>query len=192
MATSCGVLASVTASAGLVAQDGGGHQEGAILSQGVLELDRLGSSDTAGLACPEPAMIVIEGLRFAACHGVLPQEGLEPQAFVVDVLLSMDVYPAAMSDDLAATVDYGQVARVVAAVLGGPRHLLIESLAGTVAMEILRAFPLVVKGVVIVHKPAAPLGLPFGDVRVRFPFARMGNRVTGEGASYAGLSLSGE
>ncbi|MGI6488209.1 MAG: dihydroneopterin aldolase [Syntrophothermaceae bacterium] len=44
-----------------------------------------------------------------ACHGVLPQEKSEPQPFLVDAQLYLDLRAAAASDDLDRGVDYSQV-----------------------------------------------------------------------------------
>ena len=48
--------------------------------------------------------ISLTGLRVVACHGVLEHEKTEPQPFVADVLLEIDLRAAGDSDDLARTV----------------------------------------------------------------------------------------
>ena len=49
----------------------------------------------------------------------------------------MDTEEAAESDDLADTVDYGQVYRQIEKIMLGPRHNLLESLASQIAHTLL-------------------------------------------------------
>ena len=58
--------------------------------------------------------LLIEDVRFYAHHGVTPAEQTVGAWFAVDVELAVDLAPAAASDDLRTTVDYGLVtARIV-------------------------------------------------------------------------------
>jgi dihydroneopterin aldolase len=109
--------------------------------------------------------IVLRGLRGFGHHGVYAEERASGQTFVVDVTLWLDTSAAAASDDVVDTVHYGELAqRVVALVAGEPVNLL-ESLAQRVADLCLE--PSIVHSVeVTVHKPEAPVGVPFDDVAV--------------------------
>ena len=49
--------------------------------------------------------IALTGLRIRGHHGVLPSERRAGQDFVVDVSLDLDLAPAALSDDVADTVE---------------------------------------------------------------------------------------
>ena len=69
------------------------------------------------------------------------------------------------TDDLGDAVDYGAVADRVAAIAGGGPVDLLEHLADLIARDLLAAFP-VERVRVAVHKPQAPLAVPFGDVVV--------------------------
>lgn len=109
--------------------------------------------------------IRLSGLRVRGHHGVLPAERRDGQDFVVDVALELDLRPAAASDDLAATVDYGALAEWLAAVVAGEPVDLLETLAGRLADVCLQS-PLVRSAEVTVHKPQAPIGVRFGDVSV--------------------------
>ena len=109
--------------------------------------------------------ITLTGLRVRGHHGVHPQERTEGQDFVVDATLRVDLRPAGASDALADTVDYGELARALAEVVAGPPVDLLETLAARLADVCLRDQR--VDGVELtVHKPDAPLGLPFTDVSV--------------------------
>ncbi len=109
--------------------------------------------------------IRLTGVRAFGHHGVLDHEKRDGQDFVVDVTMTLDLRPAGTSDDLARTVSYAEVAADVVAVVGGPPHDLIETVAEEIAARTL-ARPLVEAVEVTVHKPQAPVGVPFGDVEV--------------------------
>ena len=51
----------------------------------------------------------INGMRFVACHGCLPEEKVTPQPFTVDVTLFLPLKAAGERDDIDATVDYTAV-----------------------------------------------------------------------------------
>ena len=105
--------------------------------------------------------IALRGLRVFGRHGVLEHERRDGQDFVVDV----DTRPAAASDDLADTVDYGALADALVAVVGGEPVDLIETLADRLARVCL-ADERVISVEVTVHKPAAPIAHAFSDVTV--------------------------
>jgi dihydropteroate synthase len=133
-------------------------------------------------------LVCIRGIRIEARHGVLPEEQRRAQPFVVDLEMAVPLARAARSDDLADTVDYAAVAEVAAAVLSGPPRRLLERLAAEIAEQVLQRFPAVLGGTVTVHKPAAPLGLPFGDVFVRIPFGCWDGAPVGAGAGGADVT----
>jgi dihydroneopterin aldolase len=109
--------------------------------------------------------VALLGVRARGHHGVLPEERRDGQDFVVDVTMTLDVAAAAATDDLGDTVDYGAVgARVVAEVEGEPVDL-VETLAQRIADAVLEN-ALVQEVEIVVHKPQAPVGVPFGDVVV--------------------------
>lgn len=109
--------------------------------------------------------IELRGLRVRGNHGVLPEERRDGQLFGVDIVLETDVSAAAATDDLAETIDYSVVARQVAAIVGGEPVDLIETVAVRVAAACL-AHPGVTAVEVTLHKPHAPIGMPFDDVAV--------------------------
>lgn len=109
--------------------------------------------------------IELRGLRVRGRHGVFERERRDGQEFVVDVTVWMDLAPAAASDDLADTLDYGALAARVAAIVGGPPCHLIETVAARVADDVL-SDPRVTEVEVVLHKPQAPIPLEFADVAV--------------------------
>ena len=109
--------------------------------------------------------IRLAGLRARGRHGCLPAERELGQEFVVDVTLHLDTAPAAAADDLTKTVDYGALAVELVRIIEGEPVNLIETLADRLASACL-AHEVVEVAEVSVHKPAAPIPLPFDDVVV--------------------------
>jgi dihydroneopterin aldolase len=110
--------------------------------------------------------ITLRGMRFLGRHGVQPAERMEPQPFEVDVILRGDLSKPAASDDLADTVDYGSVFRLVGEIVEGRSYSLIEALAGAIADAVMTAHP-VDDVEVRVRKPKAPLPGAFETVEAR-------------------------
>ena len=57
--------------------------------------------------------------------------------FVIDIIVWADLAPAAASDDLADTLDYGRLAQRAADVVAGPPRNLIETVATEIAEDIM-------------------------------------------------------
>ncbi|MEF9905474.1 dihydroneopterin aldolase [Streptomyces sp. NPDC005774] len=109
--------------------------------------------------------VALHGLRARGHHGVFPKEREEGQTFIVDLVLGLDIRPAAAHDDLTRTVHYGIVAEEVVAVVQGEPVNLIETLAERIAQVCLK-HDVVQEVEVRVHKPDAPITVPFDDVTV--------------------------
>lgn len=109
--------------------------------------------------------IAVRGIRAFGHHGVYAEEREQGQPFVVDVVLSLDLAPAAASDDVGDTVHYGELAQAVVAAVERDPVDLVETLAQRIA-DLALADPHVAEVEVTVHKPEAPVGVPFEDVAV--------------------------
>lgn len=111
--------------------------------------------------------IQLRGLRVMGTHGVLAEEQVRPQPFEVDLDVEADLREAGEHDDLAATLDYGEIVGVVAAVVAGPPVQLLETLAARVAEAVLadgraRSVTVTVRKL----RPPVPLDLRSAGVRV--------------------------
>lgn len=115
--------------------------------------------------------VALRGLRARGRHGCLPAERELGQEFVVDVVLGLDVRPAAAADDLSRTVDYGALAGRLVGVVEGPPVNLIETLAERLAAVCLD-HTTVAEVEVTVRKPNAPMPCTFDDVSVTIRRAR--------------------
>ena len=109
-----------------------------------------------------PDVITLTGVRATGYHGVFDHERRDGQPFIVDAAIELAVRDVDR-DDLATTVDYGDAAtRIVAAIEDEPVDL-IETLAERIAATLL-AMAGVARVTVTVHKPQAPITVPFDDV----------------------------
>ncbi len=125
---------------------------------------------TRALAPAAPAdlagdTIRLVGVRGYGHHGVFEHERRDGQEFVVDVVCRIDLAAAAATDDLARTVDYGELAGELTAGIQDAPVDLIETLAERMAGLCL-AHPGVSAVEVTVHKPQAPMPVPVADVSV--------------------------
>ncbi|GHE37419.1 dihydroneopterin aldolase [Streptomyces longispororuber] len=116
--------------------------------------------------------VALRGLKARGHHGVFPREREEGQTFLVDLVLGLDTRAAAADDDLAKTVHYGIVAEEVVAVVEGEPVNLIETLAERIARACLKHDG-VLEVEVTVHKPDAPITVPFDDVTVTITRSRV-------------------
>jgi dihydroneopterin aldolase len=102
--------------------------------------------------------ILLEGMVFHGRHGTLPAERELGQPFVVDVELRLNLRPAGLSDDLAQTVDYGEVHRLAREIVEGSPVNLTETVAERIAAAVLEDHPAVEAVRVKVAKPHVKLG----------------------------------
>ncbi|GGS66513.1 dihydroneopterin aldolase [Streptomyces griseoviridis] len=116
--------------------------------------------------------VALRGLKARGHHGVFPKEREEGQTFLVDLVLGLDTRPAAAEDDLTRTVHYGIVAEEVVAVVEGEPVNLVETLAERIAQVCLK-HEAVQEVEVCVHKPDAPITVPFDDVTVTITRSRV-------------------
>jgi 7,8-dihydroneopterin aldolase/epimerase/oxygenase len=115
--------------------------------------------------------ITVTGIRAVGYHGVYPEERRDGQEFVADVTLHLPTARAAATDDAADTVHYGELAEEVAAILSGEPVDLLETLAARVAAAVLER-DAVERVRVTLHKPSAPIPVPFYDVTVTITRSR--------------------
>ena len=84
--------------------------------------------------------LIIERLEFQGYCGLSERERETPQPMAVDLELFFDMRMAAVTDDVAHTVDYAQVADRVLAIARTERVHLLEALAERFAQAILAQF----------------------------------------------------
>ncbi len=110
--------------------------------------------------------ITLTGITGHGHHGVFESERFAGQEFRVDVTVYVDARAGASGDDLSQTVHYGELAEQVHDLITGPAVDLIETLAEKIAAVTL-SFPAARAVDVTVHKPQAPIEVPFENVSVK-------------------------
>jgi dihydroneopterin aldolase len=110
--------------------------------------------------------IRVTGIKAFGYHGVLPHEATDGQGFTVDLVVTLDLRAASISDDLNETINYADLAQIVHDNIVGDRVQLIERLAGRIADEISSAYSQITSVSVTVHKPHAPVTVNFEDISV--------------------------
>jgi dihydroneopterin aldolase len=103
---------------------------------------------------------------------VFEQERRTGQIFIIDVTVFLSLADAGRTDDLDRTIHYGELAeQIVSAVESDPVDL-IETVAERVAGVVL-AHEAAQFTRVTVHKPNAPISVPFDDVSVTITRGRL-------------------
>jgi dihydroneopterin aldolase len=109
--------------------------------------------------------IRISGIEARAKHGVLDIEKSQDQLFFVDLEITLDLSDAAASDQLGRTIDYGELAQRTHDFVMANSFNLIERVADGIAGLVME-YPAALAVEVTVHKPNAPISVPFRDVSV--------------------------
>jgi len=109
--------------------------------------------------------IFLTGVSGTGYHGVFEEEKREGQIFSVDIEVTSDFSAAVKSDDVRDTVNYAELANIAHTAITGQPFDLIEKLADSIARECLDIAG-VTSVTVTVHKPKAPIEVPFENVSV--------------------------
>jgi dihydroneopterin aldolase len=118
------------------------------------------------------ATIHLKQMRFHGRHGVLPEEAVLGQPWIIDLDLQVDIARAAASDDLAHTVNYAEVYALVRDLVTGDRVALIETLANRILSAVLAAHPLVRSASLTLHKPHVPIAGDHAGVAITTSLTR--------------------
>jgi dihydroneopterin aldolase len=106
-------------------------------------------------------VIRLEGIKFHAFHGCLPEEARIGGNYIVDVVIETDLSQSEKTDKLADTLDYCIVYDIVKEQMK-IRSKLIEHVAGRISEKLKEKFKNIQKLKVIVTKINPPLN---GEVR---------------------------
>ena len=89
--------------------------------------------------------IKIKNLEVFANHGVFPEENTLGQKFLVSLTMYTDTRTAGKTDDLTASIHYGEVSRQIDTFMKAHTFQLIERVAEELAEELLVKVPLLQK-----------------------------------------------
>lgn len=101
--------------------------------------------------------IYLRNVRFHAFHGVLPQEGIVGNDYLVNLVLDYDFSSAIETDDLQGTLNYAEVYQKVREAMAVPSKLL-EHVAGRIAHRLFSDFPEIQKLQLSITKVNPPMG----------------------------------
>lgn len=101
--------------------------------------------------------IYLRNVRFHAFHGVLPQEGIVGNDYLVNLVLDYDFSSAMKTDDLQGTLNYAEVYQKVREEVAVPSKLL-EHVAGRIAHRLFSDFPEIQKLQLSITKVNPPMG----------------------------------
>ena len=101
--------------------------------------------------------IYIRNVRFHAFHGVLPQERIVGNDYLVNLVLDYDFSSAMQTDELQGTLNYAEVYQKVREEMAVPSKLL-EHVAGRIAHRLFSDFPEIQKLQLSITKVNPPMG----------------------------------
>ena len=110
--------------------------------------------------------IEIKNLEIFANHGVFPEENILGQKFVISATLYTDTRKAGLTDELTASIHYGEVSHMITKFTKEHTYKLLETLAENLCQMLLQELPLLKMITLRVEKPWAPVGLPLETVAV--------------------------
>jgi dihydroneopterin aldolase len=103
-------------------------------------------------------IIRIKNASFYAYHGALQEEQNMGGKFEADVDIYTDFSEAAAKDDLRLTINYHDVYKFIYKLVHEKKYYLIETLALTIADELLKKYSNIKKIAVRVRKHSVPVG----------------------------------
>ena len=101
--------------------------------------------------------IFLNEVRFHAYHGVLPQENVVGQDFLVSARCGVDVSSAMQHDMLEVALNYATLYQLIEREMSKPSQL-IEHVAGRIAECVFREFPMVASLDLTITKLNPPMG----------------------------------
>lgn len=102
-------------------------------------------------------IISIENMEFHAYHGCYKEERITGNRFLVDLEIATDLKGAAVTDNLAETLNYQLAYDLVKEQVEFRSHLL-ENVAGRILDSLYASFPDIEKATVKVSKMNPPMG----------------------------------
>jgi 7,8-dihydroneopterin aldolase/epimerase/oxygenase len=132
----------------------------------VVDEDPMAEADDEDDDVPDtPVSIEISGLSLYTHHGVSAAEREIGQRLVLDITLDMLRNDATTTDDVADTVDYGEVCQLAALIAQQRSYRTLERLATAIADRLLNDFD-VHSVMVKASKPEPPIPLPVDEASV--------------------------
>jgi len=97
-------------------------------------------------------------MEFMACHGVLPEEKVTPQKFIIDVKIETDqIVEAARTDCIEYALNYVGIYELVHNIMMNEQFNLIETIAMKISTEIVEKYKSVISVDTKVTKANPPI-----------------------------------
>lgn len=110
--------------------------------------------------------VKIKDLEVYANHGVFPEENVLGQKFLVSAICGIDTREAGMTDNLEASLHYGEICHTITRHMKENQTKLLEASAENLAERLLWEYPRMRTIRLEIKKPWAPIGLPLDTVSV--------------------------
>lgn len=105
-------------------------------------------------------------MKFYGYHGLFPEENKLGQIFIVNAVLYTSLKKAGTTDDMEASIHYGEVFETIRAIVEGePKHL-IEAVGEEIAKALLKRFSSLQSCTIEVKKPAPPINGHYDSVAI--------------------------
>ena len=115
--------------------------------------------------------IHLEGMKFYAYHGVLPQEKLVGANYYIDLKLKTDFSHAAKTDELEGTINYADIHTTVKKEMHITSKLL-EHVCQRIASRLFQDFPTIETIDISLFKENPPMGACAQRVGVEVQYTR--------------------
>jgi len=115
--------------------------------------------------------IRMEGMKFYAFHGVLPQENLVGAYYYVDLKIKTDFTRAAETDELEGTINYADIHAAVKEEMSIPSQLL-EHVCQRIARRLIHDFPTIETIDLRLSKENPPMGACTESIGVEVHYVR--------------------
>lgn len=110
--------------------------------------------------------ITVRGLTLRGTHGVMPEERVLGQPFILHLTAELSLAGAQRSDNLEDTISYADMVEVARNAFSSRHFKLIEAVAGAVADALMARFKRIERLEVTIEKPHAPIDAVFETVSV--------------------------
>ncbi len=101
--------------------------------------------------------ILLENIEIYAHHGVLEQETVVGNTFILNLKIKADISKATVSDHLEDTLNYAEIYEIIKKEMEIPSKLL-EHVAGRIIRSLKAAFPPIEKIELKISKRNPPMG----------------------------------
>ncbi len=111
--------------------------------------------------------IFIENLKVFGHHGVFQQEKINGQEFIIHAQIDLRESIASTSDDLADTLNYGEVCYFIRDFFAENQFDLLEKVVDLLIQELMNHFSMIQGISLQVGKPQAPIEMEFDNIGIR-------------------------